>query len=174
MRLKAYNGGIAQFFEHPLSANNGGRYQTDELLTMGWVTMPYSPTLATFYTLNQLYGNRFLPSINNYSVPLISLDWHGATPWVGSGFNDQITALRVYNFDRGEPVHAVCSQHINYGGYRLVISKSVNGLSNQIDLRGIIMSYGFAWSTNWNDEISSHYTIQCPASVIGQGHTVQI
>ncbi|MCE2963927.1 MAG: hypothetical protein ACK43K_05615 [Chitinophagales bacterium] len=170
--LKAYNGGKGTFFEHPIAQNNGGRNQVDELKTLGFIAAPFSPSSSAIYTLPSLYNGQ--PLNATISVPMQIYEWHGKTSWVGSNFNDQITAVRADHYLKHQPVHMVCFEHANFGGQRIVISKSSTSNFNTADMRWFIMSYGVFWNTNWDDEISSHYTIQCPAWVMGNGHTIQI
>ncbi len=170
--LKSYNGGKGIFYEHPISIGNGGRSQIDELKTLGFITAPYSASSSAIYTLPSLYNGQPLNAI--VSIPLRIYEWHGKTSWVGSNFNDQITAVRADHYDKSQPVHMVCFEHANFSGQRIVISKSSSDNFKYADLRWYVMSYGILWNTSWDDEISSHYTVQCPAWVMGSGHTIQI
>jgi hypothetical protein len=171
--LKYYNGGRGIFYQNPISVNNGGTTQIDEIKTMGFITAPYAQTNSTYYTLSGLYNGTQSQTFT-LGTPMLIYDWHGKNPWVGTSFNDQTTVVGADHYIKTQPVHVVCFQHANYGGYRLVVSKSSTSNSNNTDLRGIVMCYGVFSSTSWNDEISSHYTVQCPAWVMGSGHTVQI
>ena len=125
---KSYQGGFSKSFQHSSTGYHGG------------------------------WGNHLRQDLINYSnyFNTVTEGWGESASYVGGTMNDEISSVQIWQLDYSDPINYFATQHSQFGGKKLLLSKTSSVSENTAYMWAI----SFGWFKSWNDKISSCETWQ--------------